>query len=83
MKTVGQELEALIERQYGHRGKKMASESLGISPAYLSDICNDRRGISAEMAVRISRVMGAGLGERLYRRHCALDLERARVGDGD
>ncbi len=36
-----------------------ASEGLGVSEQALSDIVNERSGVSAEMAVRLSRAFGS------------------------
>lgn len=76
--TVGEQLAALIEHRFGKRGKKDAAGYLGISAPYLSDVCGGRRGISAELAVRISRVFGDGVGEDLYRQHYDAALEDAK-----
>jgi addiction module HigA family antidote len=72
----GTQLAKLVKRRY--RTQREAAAVLGVSPAYLGDVLADRRGISAELAVRLSRVFGAGVGERLLNRQGAVDLQRAR-----
>ena len=44
---------------FGGFGVSRASEGLGVSDQALSDIVNERTGISAEMAVRLSKAFGS------------------------
>ena len=37
---------------------KEAAKALGISPQFLSDVLNGKRGISAALAVRLGRYLG-------------------------
>jgi len=67
----------MIEKKFGKRGKKAAAAKLGISPAYLSDMCGDRRGISAEFAVKLSKVFGQQAADTLYQQSCWQDLADA------
>lgn len=54
---------------------------MGISQAYLSDIVNGRRGISAEVAVKICKVFGKGVGDELYMSQAELALKDAHEAD--
>jgi len=78
MSTIGKDIEHLIQGRFGPRSQKRAAELLGLSQAYLSDICNGRRGISADVAVRLSRVFGADVGEELFRKQAEDALADAR-----
>lgn len=75
--SIGPQVEELIRAKFGPRAQNRAAEAMGISPAYLSDICNGRRGISADVAVKISDVFGAGVGDDLLREQLELALSAA------
>lgn len=77
--TIGAEISRLIEAKYGPRSQKRAADEMGISTAYLSDVVNGNRGISAEVAIRISRVFGHGVGEDLYLRQSEAALAAAKA----
>lgn len=76
--TIGAQLDKLISDRFGDRKQCHAAALMGISQAYMSDIINGKRGISAETALRISRVFGPDLGEALFRQQAEMELEAAK-----
>ncbi len=50
-----------------------AARGMGVTPQELSDVVNERAGISAEMAVRLARAFGAS-PEHWLERQLAYDL---------
>ncbi len=55
-----------------------AATALGVTRATLSELVNERRGISAEMAVRLSRVFG-GSAESWLLQQAQYDLAHVRA----
>ena len=53
------------------------AEAIGVSKAYLSDIVNGRRGVSADMAIRFEAALGMDAGFWL-RAQADVDLYRAK-----
>ena len=76
--AIGAQLGRLISDRFGARKQAHAATLIGISQAYMSDIINGKRGISAETAVRISRVLGPGVGESLFLHQAESELEQAK-----
>ena len=56
-----------------------AAEALGVTRTTLSELVNGRRGISAEMAVRLSQVFG-GSAESWITQQAQYDLSQVEVG---
>jgi addiction module HigA family antidote len=79
--SIGKDIERLIAKTFGPRSQNHAAQEMGISQAYLSDIVNGRRGISAEVAVKMCKVFGKGIGDELYMRQAELALKEAHDAD--
>lgn len=56
-----------------------AASALGVTRTTLSELVNGRRGISAEMAVRLSQVFG-GSAESWITQQAQYDLSQVEVG---
>ena len=59
-----------------------AAKALGVSRKHLSDLVNCRTGVSAEMAIRLSKVFG-GNPRVWYMAQAAYDLDQALKRDDD
>ena len=58
-----------------------AAQALGVTRVTLSELVNGRRGISPEMAVRLSKAFG-GSADMWLRMQAAYDLAQARKHQG-
>ena len=56
-----------------------AAEALGVTRTTLSELVNEKRGISPEMAVRLSKVFG-GSAESWLAQQAQYDLAHVRAG---
>ena len=55
------------------------AKALGVSRNALSELVNERRGISPEMAIRLDKAFGGG-AETWFRMQAAYDLAQAMKG---
>lgn len=69
---IGKLIDKLISEKFGPEKRGYAADELGISRAYMSDICNDKRDLSVEVAVKLSAMFGGKIGRELM--HKQLDL---------
>jgi addiction module HigA family antidote len=62
--------------------KSDAAKILGVRRATLSDLVNDRKGLTAEMAIRLEKAFGVS-ADLLMRLQARYDLQKAREHEGE
>ena len=75
---IGESIEKLIEDKFGPSKLGHVADALGISRPYMSDICNNRRGLSSEVAVKLSGIFGERVCRSLFVKQAEIEFEEAK-----